>query len=123
MKYLLLVIFGLFVSCASDTQIIKLGDNDGSVSMKNGETISISVKSQLSTGYKWSVEKKPDIIEIISENEVITDDTQLAGGFDYQIFKIKAVKPGEGEILLQYYQPWKKEENPYKAKKIKIIVK
>ncbi len=123
MKYLLLIIFGVFVSCASDTRIIKIGDKEETVTLNNGETISLSVKSQLSTGYKWSVEKKPDVIEIVSENEVITDDTQLAGGFDYQIFRIKAVKSGQGEIVLQYYQPWKKEENPYKDKKIKIIVK
>lgn len=123
MKYLLLIFFGIMVSCASDTRIIKIGDKDDTVTLNNGETISLSVKSQLSTGYKWSVEKKPDVIEIVSENEVITDDTQLAGGFDYQIFKIKAVKSGQGEIVLQYYQPWKKEENPYKDKKIKIIVK
>ncbi|HOF33084.1 MAG TPA: protease inhibitor I42 family protein [Spirochaetota bacterium] len=123
MKYLLLIFFGIMVSCASDTRIIKIGDKEDTVTLNNGETISLSVKSQLSTGYKWSVEKKPDVIEIVSENEVITDDTRLAGGFDYQIFKIKAVKSGQGEIVLQYYQPWKKEENPYKDKKIKIIVK
>lgn len=123
MKYFLLLIFGVFISCASDSRIIKLGDKEETVTLNIGETISLSVKSQLSTGYKWSIEKKPDLIEILSENEVITEDTQLAGGFDYQIFKIKALKSGEGEIVLQYYQPWKKEENPYKDKKIKIIVK
>ncbi len=123
MKYLLLFIFAAFVSCSTETRVIKLGDTEETVSFKNGETISLSLQSQLSTGYRWSIEKKPDFIEIISQNEVITDDAQMAGGFDYQVFKIKAVKPGEGDIILQYFQPWKKEENPYKSKKIKITVK
>ena len=123
MKYLLLLIIAAFVSCSTEIRIIKLGDTEETVSFKNGETISLSLQSQLSTGYRWSIEKKPDFIEIISQNEVITDDAQMAGGFDYQVFKIKAVKPGEGDIILQYFQPWKKEENPYKSKKIKITVK
>ncbi|MBP7901280.1 MAG: protease inhibitor I42 family protein [Spirochaetes bacterium] len=123
MKLVLLIVFAVLVSCASDTRVIKLSDAEETISFKNGETISLSVQSQLSTGYRWSVEKKPDFIEILSQDEVITDDTQLAGGFDFQIFKLRAVKPGEGEIILQYFQPWKKEENPYKTKKIKVISK
>ena len=117
----------LFIQCQSEPAFNATDANNGSsFDIKKGESFTVSLKAQLSTGFSWKadlpgegiiVQKgKPETVSLEKMNEAKT------GGFELQKFIFKCVKKGSTGLILNYSQPWTKKE-PIEVYKININVK
>lgn len=121
---ILIFAFSVFIlSCSSvQTDAVLINESSSEIRIKQGCTKKYSIRSQLSTGYKWTADKVPAVIEVVAQDEIITEASGNAGGYDYQIFMIKGNTKGTGVLIMNYYQPWKKDDNPFKTLKLNVIV-
>jgi len=84
------------------------GNDEGSVTVAVGETIGITLKSNVSTGYSWDLDANqldPNIIIKVSD-QYYQGESDLIGapGYEEWIFKAQAI--GETTIKLDYKRPW-----------------
>ncbi len=107
------------VGCASENVSLMVGDSgDSVVRAKAGKTVSILLKSQLSTGYSWKAMEIPESLTLVKEN-VITDEKTIPGGYELQEFVFKTSKTG-GVVVFKYAEHWKKKPVYVKTAKIKV---
>lgn len=74
---------------------------------KMGETFSISLKSNPTTGYRWQPEFNSEFLELLSSE--FTPDSTLIGAPGVETFEFRALKQGKTEITVMYKRPWEKE--------------
>lgn len=88
------------------------------------DTLKIELDVQMGTGYSWVV-KSSDGFTIVSKPVVKSvDNPKLGTGFkDKMIFEFKAVKTGIQKIILEYRQPWEKNNPAEKTRIINVNVK
>ena len=118
-KYFAVIL--LLAGCSSAPLREINASNSEVIDFASGEEIRLMLDAQLSTGYRWSCVKTPEFVEVLGESEIITEGKGRDGAFDVQVIRLKAVKSGEGEIVLHYSQPWSKKKKVEKTKVLKII--
>ena len=72
-----------------------------------GDSFTISLASNATTGYSWEVDFDPEYLELVSEDFVFTSN--LFGAPGVQKFKLKAIKQGQTELTMIYKQSWEDE--------------
>jgi len=113
----------LTVSCAANTVITKsAGSDEESLTLKRGETFSIKLDSQLSTGYSWKAVEISDKL-ILKKETVKTEESGKTGGIDIQEFVFSTKSSGKALILLKYGEHWKKNPEYIKTFKVNIEIK
>jgi formylglycine-generating enzyme required for sulfatase activity/predicted secreted protein len=71
-----------------------------------GEEFEISLESNPTTGYSWSlVEDLPDWLELVGTTYVATDPGMVGGG-GTQTWTFRATGSGSATLTFQYIQPW-----------------
>lgn len=113
----------IVTGCASKPVTLMVRDSgDAVVKAKSGKTVSIQLKSQLSTGYSWKVMEMPDTLILVKEN-VITDEKTVmqTGGYEIQEFIFRTSKTG-GVVIFRYGEHWKKKPDYVNTSKITIQV-
>jgi inhibitor of cysteine peptidase len=80
------------------------------VALKRGETITVSLPSNATTGYSWSLCSKNTRNTIVGIEELPyeADQPQLAGSGGTQSWKITGKKRGLAHIKFEYKRPWEK---------------
>ena len=113
----------LLLSCGTQEGLILTEqDNGRAVSVKKGDSFTVRLKAQLSTGYSWKVINYNTKIMMVGKPEIETLKKDVTGGIDYQIFSVETRESGEGEIVLHYLQPWQKKIKPLQAYRITVKV-
>jgi len=88
-------------------------DNNSHLCLYVGDTLSIKLAANPTTGYSWA---KPEAFLhldlIISRSERGSSDRVGAPGF--QVFAFKATEPGESALDLNYLRPFEKNTPPAK---------
>jgi predicted secreted protein len=94
------------------------------IKVKVKKEFKIELKSNMTTGFSWNLEKDYDstIVKSIS-NEYIPMKTNLVGAGGKEIWKFKSLKKGTTTLNMKYFQPWEKDKKPAQERKYKIIVK
>lgn len=94
--------------------------DQGKVVVENKD-ITITLKSNPSTGYQWSYELSDNAaIESSGESFKGGDSATTAGAPGTQTYTFKGVKAGETTITLTYVRPW--EERSDADEQCKVIV-
>lgn len=90
-----------------------------SIFLKRGETKIISLESNPTTGYSWSLYSKNTRNTIVGIEELPykADDTGLIGSGGTQSWKITGKKRGIAHIRFDYKRPWEKGVSPAKIKR------
>lgn len=113
----------ILLSCGTQEGLILTEqDNGRAVSVKKGDSFTLRLKAQLSTGYSWKVINYNTKIMMVGKPEIETLKKDVTGGIDYQIFSVETRESGEGEIVLHYLQPWQKKIKPLQAYRITVKV-
>ncbi|MBM3708400.1 MAG: protease inhibitor I42 family protein [Actinobacteria bacterium] len=115
-----------FAGCASSTAALTEKDNGKSIELKVGETITVKLESNPTTGYSWSLSEETDqgiMFMISSEYKQSSDDKELVGGGGFETFKFKAAGQGSTEIILNYMSPWEEDIKPEDIFRLSINVK
>jgi inhibitor of cysteine peptidase len=88
-----------------------------------GQTITVSLKSNPSTGYTWEVVALDEnVLQALGEPE-FTPDSQLVGAPGRQSLQFKVVGAGETDLKLVYHRPFEKDKVPESTFSVKVSAK
>jgi inhibitor of cysteine peptidase len=93
-----------------EEQSRKVNIIDSQISILNGtvgETITISLISNPTTGYMWHPEFDSEFLELV-DKEFVSDSTRL-GSPGMETFEFLMLKQGEVKVKMAYKRPWEKE--------------
>jgi inhibitor of cysteine peptidase len=93
--------------------------NGREVVMQTGRTLTIRLKENASTGFRWIVQAKPDILRESADHAEGPKGPPGQGGV--RTFSFEALGPGSGELDLEYRRSWEKTAKP--ARTFKILVR
>lgn len=85
-----------------------------------GKTISIELKSQISTGFSWRLERESEKIILLKE-EIITLK-QMPGAPELHKFMFRAEKKGMEKLKFNYARHWLKKSSPEKTFTVEVEV-
>jgi len=88
--------------------IVTAGNPDNAkaqtVNTKVGETFTISLKSNPTTGFSWQPEFDSEFLKLVSKD--FKSDSTLPGSPGVEFFEFEAVKQGEVKVKMIYKRPW-----------------
>lgn len=93
------------------------------IKIKNGESFSVTLESNPTTGYMWETEYDKNYIQFIDRQFKPSSGEQIIGAGGSEIFNFVAIGVGESEILFSYLRPWENEKPAEKTEIYNIIVK
>jgi len=103
----------------------RLTEDFNKVTVAKGETFSIELASNPSTGYGWDVQLKSGKASLVKEDYVSSAPagSMIVGGDGKEIFVFKANETGTVEIEAQYKRSWEKSVPAAKVKNFSVTVK
>jgi len=87
-----------------------------------GDVFEVRLKAQLGTGYGWKVVSDNRELKQLGDPEQTPSDEVKVGGFNYQIFRFRAVRRGKSVLKMDYVQPWEKDFPPAKTFSVTVQV-
>ena len=87
--------------------------------VKVGENFSIELLSNPTTGYSWNFSLSSNRVQFINQDYLLSKNT--IGNKVTEIFKFKALKEGEENIIFTYARSWEKK-TPLKEYLYKIHI-
>lgn len=100
-------------------------DNETSVAVKAGTTISVALRGIPTAGYLWSVVEAPSFLEAAGEDSGPTSEAQLQPGFSggrhWEVFFFRVTGEGEGTLRLEQRRPWEEDEPPADEFSVAIV--
>ena len=106
---LIIIILFAFVS-ASFSQEKTYTSKDTDISADVGENFTISLSSNQSTGYSWSVGMVADNSQVVvtGMDYDLPDNAKTGQGGD-EVWHLKAVAPGSVKLMFYYARSWEKD--------------
>lgn len=96
------------------------------IKMKKGKLEGIKLPVKMATGYSWTLVKHSDNLKQPFKPRIIQpkkkEDDKEVSIKEFQIFYIRAIESGEGELNFEHRQPFDKDSPPDKELKVKIEV-
>jgi predicted secreted protein len=111
----ILIVFAIF-SCTQGKimQTLTEKDNNSTIQLAVEEILKVELNEASVTGYLWEIDKNMLKSEIEIEEDNIPPDTDAEGAKGVKVFRIKAIKKGEGIITFKYWQKWEEDvENTF----------
>jgi predicted secreted protein/putative hemolysin len=89
-------------------------DKGSNVSLKVGDTLTVELKSNPSTGYSWHVSANDEtVLQQVGEPQFdLGNQTPVPGAGGTQTFTFKAVGKGKTTLTLLYTRPWETTVTP-----------
>lgn len=119
--------FALLSACAQQpTQPVALdGESECPTRLQVGQTLTLSLPSNPSTGYRWRVENPaanvlqslgPEVYSAPEEDDVV-------GSAGVSTWRYQASSTGDGQLVLIYQQPWAADVAPVQTFDCRIVVR
>jgi inhibitor of cysteine peptidase len=116
-----LILAGLVLSACGAQQITENMDGQ-TVTVKPGETFTITLTGNPTTGYGWQMaDLNTAVLKILSEPSYKPDTLMTGSGGTY-VYKFEAVGAGTATIKFNYLRAWEKNKLPYKTFTITVAV-
>jgi inhibitor of cysteine peptidase len=99
------------------------GDGPGTLEVQVGDTFSLTLDSNPTTGFQWQLAEALDesVLKVMSQ-EYTPSGTGLAGAGGKENWTFYAAGQGTTDISLKYVQPWDEESPPAVTKQFTVIV-
>jgi inhibitor of cysteine peptidase len=96
----------------------------GTMNLTVGQTHTIALTSNPTTGYRWQLAGPIDerIIKLVS-SEYKRPDSRLVGAGGQELWKFQAVGKGNTNIVMTYVRPWEKDEKAARTASFSVVVK
>lgn len=121
----LLVSLALTAGCGSKGEIA-IGEKETGtrVELDQGQTLSITLSSNPSTGYSWAQDEgqSGDVLVLIGEPE-FKSQSNLLGSGGTETLRFRADRPGEATLELVYRRPWEKGVEPAATYSVTVTVR
>lgn len=88
-----------------------------------GESTSITLPGNPTTGYMWAVAESPDAVKVEIALKEQDSPTGMVGCPRASVVTITAVQTGQGVVKLVYARPWEKDKAPAETRLIHVNVK
>lgn len=101
---------------------VDVGD---SIRSKPGETFTVALDANPSTGYGWALDGKEDatVVKKLSDEYVSRPHPQgMVGVGGTERWKFQAVKPGKTVLYFTYRRPFEKEAAPARERTVHVLV-
>ncbi len=97
--------------------------NDKELKLQAGQSFTLSLPSNPTTGYSWSLSDNWDkkLLSAAGENYVSESQTPRMGQGGQQIFKFQALQAGQTELNLVYTRPWESVQ-PAQKFHVKLLI-
>lgn len=91
---------------------LSAADNGGVVSATTGEPVVLTLESNPSTGYSWSLAAEPDpnVLAFVSSRYVAPGDDDRVGAAGTEVWTWNAVSEGSTVLRLEYVRPFEPNE-------------
>ncbi len=123
---IIVVIGGLFVyfSSSKTPAMIEVSENQQNVEIKNGQEFTITLGSNPSTGYSWSIDDTYDrnIISKIS-NEFIASNTKRIGAPGHELWIFKGTGTGSTKLNFTYARQRVDKTSQLNFKSFNVVIK
>ena len=101
-------------------------DDGGEVTLAVGDLVVVTLESNPTTGYAWSLADDGDAdIIAVAGNEFVApeaSDPPLVGQGGVEVWAFQAVEEGEGTISMEYIRAWKQGVEPADTFSLNVVV-
>lgn len=113
----------VFIGCGGAGSSGDFTDPANPIKVSAGQTFTITLDSNPSTGYKWDLAGALDekIVQLV-KSEYKPPAEQIPGRGGKETWTFKATGKGETRIALKYIRPWEKDVTPAAAKTFIVVV-
>ena len=111
-----IITFGCFIpGCSSGTEVVFTCDDfakqqnlDAQVTLAPGETTTVTLCSNASTGFSWDETAKIGDINVLKQTgyKSISSEKNMPGAAGKQEWTFTALKPGTTTAYVEYSRPW-----------------
>jgi len=107
----LLLAAAMLAGCASASAAKVYGKDDTEITAKAGDTFTIQLESNPTTGYSWVAAIGDETILELTNSEYLEKpvDTAIVGSGGVDSLTFKALKAGAATITLTYERSWEKD--------------
>ena len=121
---LFFIIFVLFVlsSCSNKTVKINKEVNGQEITLKQGQTLVLSIEGNPTTGYQWAVDELDESILAPAADPDYKSDSMLIGSGGTYTYKFNTVNLGETTLRLKYYRDFENDTPPVDFFEIHVTV-
>ncbi len=129
--FLLLVGLGavmLVLTTCAPGDVVKIGvdSNGGSVELKSGQALAVTLESNPSTGYAWVVDEvDPALLRQEGDAEYQPDKTageNIVGAGGTETFRFSAIAAGETTLKLVYRRSWETGIEPAQIFSVQVKI-
>jgi inhibitor of cysteine peptidase len=97
-------------------------DNGRTIQLSVGQTVTISLEANASTGYTWEIKDlNQSIVQQVGQMEYKAG-SQMPGAPGTATFRFRAMSPGQTTLTLIYHRPWEQNVPPAKTFSIQVAV-
>jgi len=129
---MMLMAIGL-MACQSDSGPALAGEGAAAkaaggmetLTKKVGETFTVSLKANHTTGFSWGLDGKADATVLRQVSTDYINDTHLPGMVGYggtERWKFQAMKQGTTVLHFLYRRPWEKDTKPGQECSFRVVV-
>jgi inhibitor of cysteine peptidase len=98
------------------------GDGAHPIEANVGDTFTIRLESNATTGYEWTIEVPAGgTVQLVSDTYE-APDSDLVGAGGFQVFELQATASGEAVLSLSYAQPFDPESEPADTRTFNVTV-
>ena len=114
-------------ACPADPEASRIvlteKDNGRQLRLTYGDTLTVELKSNPSTGYRWQTADAGENGVLKAEkDEFIAPDTTRCGAPGLQRLSFTPAAPGETTLHLVYVRPWQKNAPPARSFRVTVSV-
>ena len=110
-------------SSGAGDQILTDADHGQTIEMNVGDTFSVELESNPSTGYSWQVAAMDNaVLKQIGQPEFKPESDQVGAG-GIEILRFETVGRGQSILKLIYHRPWDQDVPPLETYEVRVVVK
>jgi inhibitor of cysteine peptidase len=110
--FLVLIVFACACSSDSNERTLTTENAGQSIEMSVGETFSVELEGNPTTGFTWEVAKiDPAVLKQVGETE-FESQSDLVGAGGMLNLHFEVIGKGETELQLVYHRPWENDIPP-----------
>jgi inhibitor of cysteine peptidase len=109
--------------CAAESVLALEGEDNGrEITLQKGQTLTIKLEGNPTTGYSWEVVESEDaILQQVGEPE-FEAESDLLGAPGTQTLRFEAVETGQMELKLVYRRSWETDMEPLETFTVHVTV-
>ena len=121
---LAILLLAIVFSTAGCNSALTAKDNGTTVTVKTGDTFTIKLEGNPSTGYTWEAKDlDTSILEQVGEAEFSGGVPGMVGSGGNLTLTFKALQPGTTTLILVYHRPWETDVEPIDTFSVTVTVK